>query len=232
MVSLSDQSTRRTGSVEGSSTYTGTTPDGVVGQRYYRQRVYAAELGRFLTRDPAGYEGSRWSLYAYVGGQPVDFIDPKGLKKVCGFYVWLYTGLGWCVDEEVYRAALVAAGRSVRETWSCYSSCMVDMHTCPECLIKGAAAGQINITLSHLPVIKPRDLRVSGEIWTTMNRILQVRLHDLGCKNMAARLGNLQARVNNAPVRTAPGRIVGGIIITEAAFSIVCSTVCTLHSMN
>jgi len=65
-----------------------------------------------------------------------------------------------------------------------------------------------------------------------MNRILQVRLHDMGCTKMAARLGNLQARVNTAPVRTAPGRIVGGIIMTESAFSITCSTVCMFANMR
>ena len=166
-------------------------------------------------------------------------VDPTGLKQVCGFYVHLYTGAGnwwdpstWCVDESVWEAAINAAGRSIRHTWSCYSRCMVDLHTCPECLIKGAAAGQINITLSHLPVVKPRDLRSFGKIWTTMNRILQVRLHDLGCKKTASRIGNLQARVNRAPLRTAPGRIVGGMVITEATFSITCSTVCMISSLQ
>jgi hypothetical protein len=50
MVNLTGKSTRWTNCTNRRGTYTGTMPDGVIGQRYYRQRIYAAELGRFLTR--------------------------------------------------------------------------------------------------------------------------------------------------------------------------------------
>lgn len=44
----------------------------------YRNRYYHAQLGRFVTRDPIGYEGSEWNLYEYVGGMPVQYFDPFG----------------------------------------------------------------------------------------------------------------------------------------------------------
>lgn len=42
-----------------------------------RNRLYHAELGRFLQSDPIGY-GSEMNIYAYVGGDPVNRVDPLG----------------------------------------------------------------------------------------------------------------------------------------------------------
>ncbi len=41
-------------------------------------RHYDAVTGRFLQRDPIGFQGG-WNLYAYVGANPVDRSDPSGL---------------------------------------------------------------------------------------------------------------------------------------------------------
>jgi hypothetical protein len=41
--------------------------------------VYSPELGRFRTRDPAGYVGGG-NLYEYVGSQPMRWLDPMGLQ--------------------------------------------------------------------------------------------------------------------------------------------------------
>ena len=44
---------------------------------YYRARIYDPRLGRFLQPDPIGY-GDGMNMYAYVGGDPVNFTDPSG----------------------------------------------------------------------------------------------------------------------------------------------------------
>jgi RHS repeat-associated protein len=70
-------------------TYTGRRLDFESGLYYYRNRYYHAQLGRFVSRDPIGYDGGSLDLYEYVGGRALVALDPLGLKStetsvVCG----------------------------------------------------------------------------------------------------------------------------------------------------
>jgi RHS repeat-associated protein len=47
----------------------------------YRNRVYSAELGRFLQTDPIRFEAGDVNLYRYVANNPVNWIDPLGLAQ-------------------------------------------------------------------------------------------------------------------------------------------------------
>jgi RHS repeat-associated protein len=47
-----------------------------------KYRVYEPKTGRWLSRDPIQEKGGI-NLYSYVGGNPVTFIDPLGLARVC-----------------------------------------------------------------------------------------------------------------------------------------------------
>jgi RHS repeat-associated protein len=60
--------------------YTGHENDGS-GMYYYRARYYNASLGRFISEDPIGFLGGQANLYAYVGDDPIDFLDPFGLRR-------------------------------------------------------------------------------------------------------------------------------------------------------
>ncbi len=64
--------------------YTGREYDTETGLYYYRARYYDPQTGRFITRDPIGFDGGDYNLYNYVGANPVNFVDPLGLKvKLC-----------------------------------------------------------------------------------------------------------------------------------------------------
>ncbi|EHM4335613.1 RHS repeat-associated core domain-containing protein, partial [Salmonella enterica] len=48
---------------------------------YNLNRYYQPELGRYITQDPVKLAGGL-NQYAYVGGNPVSWVDPEGLFKV------------------------------------------------------------------------------------------------------------------------------------------------------
>lgn len=53
-----------------------------VGLYYYKARMYASGLGRFMQTDPIGFAGGL-NLYNYVNGDPVGGVDPAGTLN-CG----------------------------------------------------------------------------------------------------------------------------------------------------
>ncbi len=48
---------------------------------YMRARYYDPSMGRFISEDPSGFDSGDLNLYAYVGNNPLIFIDPSGLSR-------------------------------------------------------------------------------------------------------------------------------------------------------
>ena len=55
-----------------------------VGLYDYRNRVYSAQIGRFLQTDPIRFSAGDVNIYRYCGNEPLNWVDTYGLKvEVC-----------------------------------------------------------------------------------------------------------------------------------------------------
>ncbi len=61
--------------------YPGQVFDEETGLSYNLHRYYDAATGRYIQADPIGLEGG-WNRFGYVGGDPLNAIDPDGLNAV------------------------------------------------------------------------------------------------------------------------------------------------------
>jgi len=93
--------------------YTGRENDGS-GLFYYRARYYNPELQRFISEDPIRFDGGV-NFFAYVGNNPINFIDPKGLEIfVVGRGPFVFRP--WARINRVPRTIPQEAQRMCRET--------------------------------------------------------------------------------------------------------------------
>jgi len=214
--------------------------------------MYQPTLGRFLSRDPLSengvdvltdtgfysdrlaamsaspwfYGGNRTQPYVYARNNPVRYVDPSGLKEVCGFYVWLYSGVGWCVEENVYQAALETAAGVV----NCWWNCEVTTHKCVAgkiLTVTEAVTGSISVAASRVPKNPTKFLTGFGKItprsgffgstpYTSISRLLG---RVIGAEELGKAFG--RAKV----VALAKGAFVVTAVV-EAGVSITCGWRC------
>jgi RHS repeat-associated protein len=87
-----------TSAISNRYTYTGREWDATLGLHHFRARWMSPIAGRFLGRDPIGYEGSEWGLYEILEGAALSAIDPSGnITLICACHCW---GGGSCVGRE------------------------------------------------------------------------------------------------------------------------------------
>ncbi|HTD25005.1 MAG TPA: RHS repeat-associated core domain-containing protein [Terriglobales bacterium] len=101
----------------------GTSPFQYIGQEndiltslyYLHARYYSPALGRFISQDPIGLAGGI-NVYAYASDDPIDFIDPFGLKACLDFWQKVFVvghGLG---NIGVGLGKIVVAGEVAMST--------------------------------------------------------------------------------------------------------------------
>jgi len=61
--------------------FTGREYDPETDLYFYRARYYSPDMRRFISEDPIRFAAGDVNFYAYVGSNPVNFIDPLGLWK-------------------------------------------------------------------------------------------------------------------------------------------------------
>lgn len=105
--------------------YPGQYWDAETGLHYNDRRYYDPDVGRYIARDPVGFEGGV-NLYAYVGASPNRYIDPTG-------EVAFLAPLAWA-------GARAAASTAIRWAARRYTACMV---SCVGMDVAMDAAGQM-----------------------------------------------------------------------------------------
>ena len=92
---------------------------------YYRARWYDTQLGRFLGKDPAGFADGP-NLYAYVGDNPANRMDPSG--KGCwlgGRWCWVRT-TSYSIDWAYFSACMGVPLQSLTVgIFVCLGACVV-----------------------------------------------------------------------------------------------------------
>jgi RHS repeat-associated protein len=86
--------------------FTGRELNAATGLYYYRARNYSGNLGRFITKDPIGFEAGDYNLYRYVENRPLSENDPLGLA------VFGENGILQRINQAA-RTAVACTGRGI-----------------------------------------------------------------------------------------------------------------------
>lgn len=193
-----------------------------IGSDLLYSHEYVADRMRGRMRRPTTL-AERTNLYAYVTNNPTKYVDPSGLEKVCGFYVWLYTG-SWCVDDIHYQAAVNAAGNVV----ACWWDCEVSIHKCAGAYLADAAGAGTVLSFTHLEYTTGVSKPLAGASQlTTLQSRLALELSKRGYQGIAQQLLRRGAQqVSAQTIRSGIKSGAAGVAIVEAAFSIYCGWKC------
>jgi RHS repeat-associated protein len=106
--------------------------DTETGLHYNDRRYYDPQLGRYLTRDPIGYEGGI-NLYTYAGASPSRFTDPTGEFFQCLLFNYARC-MVTCVTTEAATHLAFGCGAFdlASATKDCAKDCLMAMLPIPD----------------------------------------------------------------------------------------------------
>jgi RHS repeat-associated protein len=89
------------------TSYTGRESDATLGLHHFRARWMSPIAGRFLGRDPIGFNGSPFDLYEYVKGHPLVERDPMGLNRCTDLCdaaaaIWFVLATAACINAALH----------------------------------------------------------------------------------------------------------------------------------
>ncbi len=92
--------------------FTGHLFDQATGLTYFGARWYDAETGKFMSRDPI-QDG--WNWYAYVGGDPVNYVDLWGLEREPEALAVPGNGRSFSIPQQYNREIVESLDEIVRQ---------------------------------------------------------------------------------------------------------------------
>ena len=160
----------------------------------YRARMYVPSLGRFLQRDPAGYIDG-FNLYAYVGNNPLAFVDPSGLVPEASQGGGLNLNFRSFTADDILHAGTVQGANLLRNSQDVIRAKL-------DLVLAGAANNSI-FNLAEFESLTPEQLKAANRAvsiaqFGTPIRLSQTREQLIRQNNIDIRRENSQAFVNQA----------------------------------
>jgi RHS repeat-associated protein len=144
-------------------TFTGQALDIETGLMLYRNRYYHVELGRFVSRDPIGYDGNDENIYRYLQNVPIIVGDPLGLfapgidlsgmwpssQPCCDGVPYDSSTHGCCDNKHIYN----------KSNYCCENNAVVNKESVWRCIrpINHPVAGQIGNWHSYMCCSGPNN---------------------------------------------------------------------------
>ncbi len=94
--------------------FTGREHDAALNLYYYRARFYDPTTGRFLSKDPLGFEAGDTNLYRYVGNGPQNAVDPSGMDSIKVMYVTRLDGSN-AVDIAIFGDVTAEQANDIKD---------------------------------------------------------------------------------------------------------------------
>lgn len=181
--------------------------DEETGLHYNRFRYYSPRIGRYLSPDPLGLLGGH-NLYAYVGNDPINRVDPLGL--FWGGVAWALAGAAVAVAvvalAPIAVSLVAAAAVGAVVGFGLHEALTMD-HFCVPCFFAGMGkAVVVGLATVAAIALLPEELAIAATVGV-------IALGALGIRALTNRWG----KMNDDEKSDALGGIVGGLLVAAGA---------------